>query len=130
MLSFVVRDLVLVSWVSFVSLVSWVSWVSFVSFVSFVSWRASDSNIAIAQDNILVHQHHGLQKCNLHTQRIANEGILRCTQDDSESGTISNTEEEQNSDGAKKIGLHLTEQPYHKSDISIISSVQASLWDD
>ena len=57
-----------------------VSWVSFVplSLGSPLSLGAlSDSNIAFAQDNILVHQHHGLQKCNLHSQRIANDGILR-----------------------------------------------------
>lgn len=75
-------------------------------------------------------QIHGLHFCNPRTKRIVCEEILRCTQDDSESETLSNTEEEQSGNGAKKIGLPLTEQPYHKSDISIISSVQAPLQDD
>ena len=64
------------------------------------------------------------------TRCVASEGILRYAQDDSESGTLSNTEEEQSGNGAKKIGLPFREQPYHKSDISITSSVLVQPRDD
>lgn len=56
------------------------------------------------QTNLIIRntQIHGLHFCNPRTKRIVCEGILRYTQDDSESGTLSNTEEKQNGNDTKK----------------------------